>query len=77
MRWKAASHLVRGMCDRSNTVPTVTLNFLRQDEQCHRPLVAALAPFGAIGVGGAPSAEADEVCAEAGLDAIRNRVRSL
>jgi uncharacterized protein GlcG (DUF336 family) len=31
--------------------------------------------IGAIGVGGAPSAEADEVCARAGLDKIRNRIR--
>ena len=31
--------------------------------------------IGAIGVGGAPSAEADELCAKAGLDTIRNRIR--
>jgi uncharacterized protein GlcG (DUF336 family) len=31
--------------------------------------------IGAIGVGGAPSAEADEVCARAGLDKIRDRIR--
>ena len=31
--------------------------------------------IGAIGVGGAPSAEADEACAKAGLDTIRNRIR--
>jgi uncharacterized protein GlcG (DUF336 family) len=31
--------------------------------------------IGAIGVGGAPSAEADEVCACAGLDKIRDRIR--
>jgi uncharacterized protein GlcG (DUF336 family) len=31
--------------------------------------------IGAIGVGGAPSAEADEACARAGLDKIRDRIR--
>jgi uncharacterized protein GlcG (DUF336 family) len=31
--------------------------------------------IGAIGVGGAPSAEADESCARAGLDKIRDRIR--
>jgi uncharacterized protein GlcG (DUF336 family) len=31
--------------------------------------------IGAISVGGAPSAEADEVCARAGLDKIRDRTR--
>jgi uncharacterized protein GlcG (DUF336 family) len=31
--------------------------------------------IGAVGVGGAPSAEADEVCAKAGLDTIRDRIR--
>jgi uncharacterized protein GlcG (DUF336 family) len=31
--------------------------------------------IGAIGVGGAPTAEADEVCARAGLDKIRDRIR--
>ncbi len=31
--------------------------------------------IGAIGVGGAPGAEADEVCAKAGLDTIRNHIR--
>jgi uncharacterized protein GlcG (DUF336 family) len=31
--------------------------------------------IGSIGVGGAPSAEADEACAKAGLDKIRDRVR--
>lgn len=30
---------------------------------------------GAIGVGGAPSAEADEACARAGLDKVRDRIR--
>ena len=30
---------------------------------------------GAIGVGGAPTAEADEACARAGLDRIRDRIR--
>ena len=31
--------------------------------------------IGAIGVGGAPTAQADEVCARAGLDKIRDRLR--
>ena len=31
--------------------------------------------IGSIGVGGAPSAEADEVCAKAGLDQIRDRLK--
>lgn len=31
--------------------------------------------IGAIGVGGAPSAQADEACAGAGLDKIRDRIR--
>lgn len=31
--------------------------------------------IGAIGVGGAPTAEADEACARAGLDKIRDRIR--
>jgi uncharacterized protein GlcG (DUF336 family) len=31
--------------------------------------------IGAIGVGGAPSAEADEACARTGLDKIRDRIR--
>jgi uncharacterized protein GlcG (DUF336 family) len=31
--------------------------------------------IGAIGVGGAPGAEADEACARAGLDKIRDRIR--
>jgi uncharacterized protein GlcG (DUF336 family) len=31
--------------------------------------------IGAIGVGGSPSAEADETCARAGLDKIRDRIR--
>jgi uncharacterized protein GlcG (DUF336 family) len=31
--------------------------------------------IGVIGVGGAPSAEADEVCARAGLDKIRDPIR--
>ena len=31
--------------------------------------------IGSIGVGGAPSAEADEVCARAGLDQIRERLK--
>lgn len=31
--------------------------------------------IGAIGVGGAPTAEADEACARAGLDKIRDRLR--
>jgi uncharacterized protein GlcG (DUF336 family) len=31
--------------------------------------------IGAIGVGGAPTADADEACARAGLDKIRDRVR--
>ena len=31
--------------------------------------------IGSIGVGGAPSAEADEVCAKAGLDQIRERLK--
>jgi len=31
--------------------------------------------IGAIGVGGAPTADADEVCARAGLDKIRERIR--
>lgn len=31
--------------------------------------------IGAIGVGGAPSAEADEACARAGRDKIRDRIR--
>lgn len=31
--------------------------------------------YGAIGVGGAPTAEADEACARAGLDKIRDRIR--
>jgi uncharacterized protein GlcG (DUF336 family) len=31
--------------------------------------------IGAIGVGGSPSAEADEACARAGLDKIRDRLR--
>ena len=31
--------------------------------------------IGAIGVGGAPSAQADETCAKAGLDKIRDRIR--
>ena len=31
--------------------------------------------IGAIGVGGAPSAQADEACAKAGLDKIRDRIR--
>ena len=31
--------------------------------------------IGAIGVGGAPNAQADEACARAGLDKIRDRIR--
>jgi uncharacterized protein GlcG (DUF336 family) len=31
--------------------------------------------IGAIGVGGSPSAEADEACARAGLEKIRDRIR--
>jgi uncharacterized protein GlcG (DUF336 family) len=31
--------------------------------------------MGAIGVGGAPSAQADEACARAGLDAVRDQIR--
>ncbi len=31
--------------------------------------------MGAIGVGGAPTAEADEACAKAGLDQIRERLK--
>lgn len=31
--------------------------------------------IGAIGVGGAPTAEADETCAQTGLDKIRDRIR--
>jgi uncharacterized protein GlcG (DUF336 family) len=31
--------------------------------------------IGAIGVGGAPTAKADETCARAGLDKIRDRIR--
>lgn len=39
------------------------------------PISAGNEVIGAIGVGGAPSGEADEVCAKAGLDKIADRLR--
>jgi hypothetical protein len=37
IRWKAAAHLCSGMCDRSITMPTVTLNGSRQALHWNRP----------------------------------------
>jgi uncharacterized protein GlcG (DUF336 family) len=79
LRLDSSSKVAAGLAQFSAGQPPGTLPFQPPEHMIFRAggLTIKLGEeaIGAIGVGGAPSAEADEVCARAGLDKIRDRIR--
>jgi uncharacterized protein GlcG (DUF336 family) len=79
LKLDSSGEVARLIAQYSVRQPSGTLPFQRPEHMIFRPggvtIRSGEEVIGAIGVQGAPTPEADEVCAHAGLDKIKERIR--